>query len=97
LKDARFPRVVLTSKVGPLRAKSFEGELSLKEGDFSFEDAKLTAPDGIYVVSGTASLNGALKLRMVSEGLSGYDVSGTLTQTRVSQLVTTSARASLKP
>jgi len=33
----------------------------------------------------------------VNEESSGYDVTGTLTRTRVSQLATTSARASLKP
>ncbi len=97
LKDAGFPRVVLTSKGGPLRVKSFEGELSLKDGDFSFDDAKLTAPDGIYTVSGTASVSGALNLKMVNEGAPGYDISGTLTRTRVSQFAATSARASLKP
>ena len=97
VKDGGFPRVVLTDKAGPLRVKSFEGELSLKDGDFSFEDAKLTAQDGIYTVSGTASVSGALNLKMVNEGAPGYDISGTLTRTRVSQLAATSARASLKP
>jgi uncharacterized protein involved in outer membrane biogenesis len=97
LKDGRFPRVVLTSKAGPLRVKSFDGELSLKDGDFSLDDAKLIEPDGIYRVSGTASLSGELKLKMVNEGAFGYDISGTLTRTLVSQLATTSARASLKP
>ena len=97
VKDGRFPRVVLTTQGGPLRVKSFEGELSLKDGDISFEDAKLSAQDGIYIVSGTASVSGALNLKMVNEGAPGYDISGTLTRTRVSQLATTSARASLKP
>jgi hypothetical protein len=97
LKDGGFPRVVLNSKAGPLRVRSFEGGLSLKDGDFSFEDAKLTAQDGIYTISGTASVRGVLNLKMVNEGAPGYDISGTLTRTRVSQLATTSARASLKP
>ena len=89
--------MVLTNKVGPLRVTAFNGNLTLQDGKFSFENAKLDSRDGIYTVSGTASLAGALKLKMVSEGTSGYDVSGTLTRTRVSQIATTSARASLKP
>jgi hypothetical protein len=97
IENARFPHVVLTNKVGPLRATAFSGNLTLQDGKFSFENAKLDSRDGIYTVSGTASLAGALKLKMVSEGTSGYDVSGTLTRTRVSQIATTSARASLKP
>src|SRR5438477_161918 len=97
IENARFPHVVLTNKVGPLRVTAFNGNLTLQDGKFSFENAKLDSRDGIYTVSGTASLAGALKLKMVSEGTSGYDVSGTLTRTRVSQIATTSARASLKP
>ena len=97
VKDGRFPTVSLSSKTGPLRVKSFEGELRFKDGDFSLQESKLTAPDGIYTVSGTASLSGTLKLEMVGEGAAGYEVSGSLTRTRVSQLATTSARASLKP
>src|SRR5262249_30806483 len=97
LKDGRFPRVVLTSKSGSLRMQSCEGKLRLKEGYCSLEDAKLTATDVIYKVSGPASPSGALKLKMVNEGALQHEVSGTLTQTRVSQLATTSAPASLKP
>jgi len=97
VENARFPHVVLSSKGGPLRATAFGGKLVLQDGNFSFQDAKLDSTNGIYTVSGTASLGGMLKLKMVSEGTSGYDLSGTLTRTRVSQLATTSARASLKP
>jgi hypothetical protein len=97
LQNARFPHVVLTTKGGPLRVKAFSGNLMLKDGEFSFQDAKLNSADVIYTVSGTASLTGALKLKMASEGTAGYDLSGTLTRTRVSQLAATSARASLKP
>jgi AsmA family/AsmA-like C-terminal region len=97
LQDARFPHVVLTAKGGPLRVKAFSGNVTLKDGKFSFQDAKLTSADAIYTVSGTASLTGALKLKMASEGTPGYDLSGTLTRTRVSPFAATSARASLRP
>jgi len=97
IQAARFPHVVLTSKAGPLRVKAFSGKLILQDGKFSLQDAKLDSADGIYTVSGTASLTGALSLKMASEGPTGYDLSGTVSRTRVSQFATTSARASLKP
>jgi hypothetical protein len=97
VEDAIFPHVVLTSKAGPLRVKTFGGTMVLQDENFSLQDAKLDSAAGIYTVSGTASLTGALKLKMASEGLTGYDLSGTLTRTRVSQFATASARASLKP
>jgi hypothetical protein len=97
IEGARFPHVVLTTKAGPLRVKTFSGKLALQDGKFSLQDAKLDSADGIYTVSGTASLAGVLKLKMASEGPTGYDLSGTLTRTRVSQFATTSARAYLKP
>jgi AsmA protein len=96
VQDAHFPHIVL-AKTGPLQVKTFIGKLILQDGEFSFQDAKLDSTDGIYTVSGTASLVGALKLKMASEGPTGYDLSGTLTRTRVSQFATTSARAFLKP
>jgi hypothetical protein len=97
IADASFPHVVLTSKAGPLRVNTFSGRLSLQDSKFSFQGAKLEAATGIYNVSGTASLTGALNLKMVSEGATGYNLSGTLTKTRVSQVAATSARASLRP
>ena len=97
IENARFPHVVLTGKAGPLRVKAFSGKLALQDGKFSLQDAKLDSADGIYTVSGTASLAGALRLKMASEGPTGYDLSGTFTNTRVSQFATTSARAYLKP
>jgi hypothetical protein len=49
------------------------------------------------MLSGTASLDGSLNLKMASEGTAGYDLSGTLMRTRVSQTTPVSTRASLKP
>jgi AsmA family/AsmA-like C-terminal region len=97
IEGASFPHVILTSKAGPLRVKTLSGKLILQDGKFSLQDAKLDSTDSVYTVSGTASLAGALSLKMASEGPTGYDLSGTLTRTRVSQFSTTSARASLKP
>src|SRR5262249_55243158 len=78
IAHSSFPHVVLTSSSGPLRAESFLGSLRLDKGEFSIEDAKLETTNGVYTVSGTASLSGELNLRMGTEGTSGFIVSGTV-------------------
>lgn len=97
VKDSDFPHVVLSSKVGPLQSSLLAGTILLKDGNFSFQDTKLESASGIYKLSGTASLTGALNLKMISETAAGYDVSGTLAKTRVSQLPSTATQAALKP
>ena len=93
----RFPHVALTSKSGVLHASSFSGKLLLREGQFSFQDAKLDSASGVYKVSGTVLLTGALNLKMAGDSASGFLLSGTLLKTRVSSLPVTAAQASLKP
>ena len=85
---------MLTTESESLHATIFSGKLSLNDGEFSFDSAKLENSAGVYKVSGTASLSGALNLKLAGESAIGYTVSGTFMKTRVSQIPT---RASLKP
>jgi hypothetical protein len=94
IEDGEFPHIVLTTESEPLHATTFSGKLSLNDGEFSFDGAKLENSAGVYKVSGTASLSGALNLKLAGESAIGYTVSGTFMKTRVSQIPT---RASLKP
>ena len=93
--DGVFPHVALTKNSGPLRAQSFSGSAQMHSGEISFRDAELETARRVYSLSGTASLAGALNLRISSEGVPGYLVSGTILETRVSASPTTAA--SLKP
>ena len=95
VSKAVFPHVVLTSESGPLHATRFSGMLRLDAGQFSFEDAQLEVPTGVYKVSGTALLDGRLDLKLAGETPGGFNVTGTLLKTRVSPIPT--AQASLKP
>jgi hypothetical protein len=95
LTDAGFPHVVLHAHSGPLKADDFSGTMQLSDSIFSFRDAKLSSGDEVYTVSGTASLPGALNLKVVTENTGGYMVTGTWLRTRVSAIP--SAEASLKP
>jgi hypothetical protein len=95
ISDSVFPHVALTKGSGPLRAQSFSGTAQMHDGEISFRDAELETARRVYSLSGTASLAGALNLRISSEGAPGYSVSGTILETRVSASPTTAA--ALKP
>jgi AsmA family/AsmA-like C-terminal region len=95
VNEGAFPHIVFTSRSGPLHAAEFSGDLRLHEGKFLFDDANLESTAGVYRVSGTASLTGALDLKISSESAAGYNVTGTLVKTRVTSIPT--AEAELKP
>lgn len=95
--DGSFPHITLTGRPGALSASNFSGKILLRNGQFSFPDAKLETPAGVYRVNGTVSLTGGLNLKMTSEGASGFTLSGTLLKTHVSAVPITAAQAALKP
>ncbi|HKW16851.1 MAG TPA: AsmA family protein [Terriglobales bacterium] len=97
IAEGVFPHVVLAEGDEPLRAPVFSGDLLLHEGAFSFAKTELKNDDGVYALSGTVSLAGALNLKMTSENSSGYNIAGTLNQTRVSALPNPATQAELKP
>jgi hypothetical protein len=97
IHEGGFPHVALTSQSAGLRANNFSGRILLRDGQFSFPDAKLQSPTGVYKVSGTVSLTGGLNLKMIGDGTPGFSLSGTLLKTRVSAIPITAAQAALKP
>jgi AsmA family/AsmA-like C-terminal region len=97
IRDGTFPHLVLAENAEPLSATAFSGQLALHQGNFSLEDTELVTADGVFNVSGTASLAGALDLKMTRENSTGYKVSGTLDQTRVSPITNPPTQAALKP
>jgi hypothetical protein len=97
VKNGAFPSIVLTGTSAPLRATAFSGTIALRDGNFSFQDTKLQTESSVYKISGTASLDGALNLKMISEASAGYNLSGSVARTRVSQILSSATQASLKP
>jgi hypothetical protein len=97
IREGNFPHIALTSQSSGLRANSFSGRLLLRDGQFSFPDAKLESATGVYKVSGTVSLTGGLNLKMTGESVPGFSLSGTLLKTRVSAIPITAAQAALTP
>jgi hypothetical protein len=75
----------------------FSGQLVFRDETFSLDNAELVSDSGVFDVSGTASLAGDLNLKMAGAKSSGYNVSGTLDQTRVSPIANPPTQAALKP
>lgn len=97
IKDGEFPHILLSENAEPLRSSVFSGQLVFRDGAFSLDDTELVSDSGIFNVSGTASLTGDLDLKMTGENSGGYNVSGTLDQTRVSPITNPPTQAALKP
>ena len=80
-----------------LQMRRLAALFSLHEGKFEIQEGKLETPAEVYEVSGTASLTRVLNLRMMRQGASGFNITGTLTEPHISPIVTSETRAALKP
>ena len=96
-RDGSLPHLVLAGEGGPLRVSRLKGRLRLRDGKFEIEEGKLQTPSSIYQVSGTASLNRVLDIKLARDGARGFNVTGTLTQPHVVMNTTPETQAALKP
>jgi hypothetical protein len=97
IKDGEFPHILLSENAEPLHSSVFSGQLVFRNATFSLDETELVSDSGVFNVSGTASLAGDLDLKMTGENSSGYNVFGTLDQTRVSPITNPPTQAALKP
>jgi hypothetical protein len=95
--DGSLPHVTLAAGNGPLYMRRFVGHLLLSEGKFKVEEGKLETAGSIYQVSGTASLDRILDLKLARDGAPGFTVTGTLTEPHVSVSLPPEMQAALKP
>jgi uncharacterized protein involved in outer membrane biogenesis len=93
--DGALNRVSLDADGRSLRFKSFSGTLKLQNGAFSFSQSKLQTAAGIYTVSGTASMDKKLEIKLARNGTPGYSVTGTLELPVVTPIDPTTAQAKL--
>lgn len=93
--DGSFPHLTLAGAGDPLQMNHFVGRLQLRDREIEIEAGKLVTPGGIYQLSGTATLDRALDLKLAREGAHGFNVTGTLAAPHVVQ--TPETRAALKP
>ena len=97
VRDGSLPHLTLAGDASPLHVNRFAGRLLLRDGKFEIEQGKLQSPGGIYQLSGAASLNRVLDVKLTGEGTHGFYISGTLTQPHVVVNPTADTQAALKP
>jgi uncharacterized protein involved in outer membrane biogenesis len=100
VRDGSVPHIVLSGLSRPLQLRHFEGNLVLRHKELDFDQAKLESPDGIYEVTGAASLGRALNLRLVrrgTDGTGGFNISGTVSAPVVTTGRLPETQVALKP
>jgi uncharacterized protein involved in outer membrane biogenesis len=99
--DGALPHLSLADDAEHLRVTRFAGQARLRAGKIEMKDAKLDSPDGKFRLSGTASLKGELDFKLARTPnaalVSGYTITGTVTDPRVIRLSSPETQAKLKP
>lgn len=96
-REGSLPHLTLTGEGGPLRVNRFVGLLLMRDGKFEIDQGKLETPGGIYQLSGTASMDRVLDIRLARDGARGFNITGTVSQPRVAVSATPETQAALKP
>ena len=91
-----LPHLIL-SEDAPLRFENFSGRLLIRDGGFELVESKLQNDDGIYQVSGTASMGRELNLKLIRDGAHGFSVTGPLNDPHVAAAKLPETQAALKP
>ncbi|HYY68819.1 MAG TPA: AsmA family protein [Terriglobales bacterium] len=89
-----LPHLELNGSGAPVRLKRFVGRALLLGRRLEFQQSRIETADGIYSVSGTASLN-RLELSLVDRNSHMYAVSGTLEEPHVIVLSSSETQAAL--
>lgn len=96
--DARngiLPHLFVADDQQPLRLTRLSGQGQLRSGKIEIKNANLISPDGIYQLSGTASFDRELDLKLThgpNGANMGYTVRGTLSEPLITQLTAVQAR-----
>jgi hypothetical protein len=96
-RDGSLPHVALGGLKGSLRMNRFVGHLLFSDGKFEIQEGKLETPESIYQVSGTASLDRILDVKLIREGAPGYTITGTLSEPHVAAALPPETQVALKP
>ena len=99
IKDGAFPHVLIGDEGRPLRVSRLDGQAELHASAIEIKDAKVDSQEGHYQLSGTASFTREVDFRLKGEPdspISGYAITGTLAEPKVSPLRGTE-QARLKP
>lgn len=88
VQDGVVPHISLGADEGPLRFVRLSGQARLHDGNLDVKNAQLDTQDAKFLLSGTASLERELELKLIRSGNSGggYAITGTLAAPRVMAL-----------
>jgi len=75
----------------------FVGHLLFSDGKFEIQEGKLETPDSIYQVSGTASLDRILDVKLARDGAPAFSITGVLAEPHVAVALPPETQAALKP
>ena len=78
MHDGSFPHLILGNS--PLRVRRFTGELSLHDGEFAIQEARLESSKGNFQVTGTVSSARKLDFKLFHDGAAGFTITGTLAE-----------------
>lgn len=92
-----LPHITLADSASPLQIHHLTAALQLQNQKFEIKDGRLDTTDAAYQLSGTASLGRVLNLKLTREGSSGFAITGTLGEPRISEVRRSETRAALKP
>jgi len=95
--DGVLPHIVLAGAKTPLQMRHLAAYFVLRNGKFEIQDGKLATGNGTYEISGSASLNHTLNVKLTRDGAPGFDISGTIREPRVSPATSPETQAALKP
>ena len=95
--DGALPHINVGDDGKPLHFRLFAGTLKLSDGILTVSESKLQSPDGIYLVSGTASLARRLELKLTRTGSPGFSITGPLERPSVSVIQVSATQAKLGP
>ena len=95
--DGTLPHISLAAHAAPLFVRRFAGQLLLRHGTFDIQQGKLATANGMYQVSGTASLGQALNIKLMRDPLHRFNITGTVAEPQVAETANAETRAALKP
>jgi AsmA protein len=100
MADGSLPHVFLSESADRLKFRQLTAKARLHAGKITVSDGEMDSPDGVYEVSGTATFQRDIDLKMTrvppGSGVSAYTIAGTLAEPLVAP-VNGPEQARLKP
>jgi uncharacterized protein involved in outer membrane biogenesis len=96
IRNGTFPHMPLGDAAAPFRIRRFTGSLVFRDSQLEIREGKLEAATGIYQVSGSASPDRNLNIR-VQDASHAFRITGTLGEPHVVAVSVTQTEAALKP